>query len=129
MVPIPEPHYPYLAVGYCYLIVTIFLIHTSIRWYQGIYLSAKYWACCSGQLRPIPCYKDYWFFLIHTPKGWIQLHIFSNPISVSFRPLRTKCYSCKYESNERIDPTKTSSTPTKTQNMLQSLHLHLNTYS
>ncbi len=48
MVPKPEPHYPYLAAGHCYLIVIIFLMHTSIRWYQGIYLSAKYWAC-SGQ--------------------------------------------------------------------------------
>jgi hypothetical protein len=83
----PEPHYPYLAAGSCYLIVIFFLIHTSIRWFQGIYLSAKYWAC-SGQSRPRPCYKVYMFLLIHTPKGWIQLHMFSKPISVSFWPLR-----------------------------------------
>ena len=129
MVPKPEPHYPYLAAGHCYLIVIIFLMHTSIRWYQGIYLSAKYWAC-SGQLRPRPGNKDYRFFLIHNPKGWIQLHMFSNPISaVSFRPLHTKCYSCKYESNEMTEPTKNSSSPTQTQTMLQNSYALPHKYS
>jgi hypothetical protein len=59
------------------------------------------------------CYKVYMLFLIYTPKGWIQVHMFTNPISVSFWLLHTISYSSNHESNERTDPTKTSSTPTK----------------
>ena len=67
-------------------------------------------------------------FLIHTFKGWINVYMFTNPISVTFLRLPTKFYSSKYESNEMTDPTKTSSTPMKTQTMLQSLYVLPNTY-
>jgi hypothetical protein len=69
------------------------------------------------------------FFLIHTPKGWNQFHMFTNPISVICWPLHTILYSSKPESNKIIHPTKTSSTPTKTQTMLQSLYVLPTTYS
>jgi hypothetical protein len=51
------------------------------------------------------------FFLIHI-KGWIQVHMFINPISVTLLQLPTIFYSStKYESNERTNPTKTSIAP------------------
>jgi hypothetical protein len=66
--------------------------------------------------------------LLNAPKGWIQVHMFTNPISVTFLQLPTKFYSSNHESNEMTDPIKTSSTPTKTQTMLQSFHVFPNTY-
>jgi hypothetical protein len=60
------------------------------------------------------------FFLLHTSKGGNQVHMFTNPISVSFWQLHTKFYSSKHESNEIKDATKSHSTPTKTQTMIQS---------
>jgi hypothetical protein len=38
-------------------------------------------------------------------------------------------YSSTHEYNEMTDPAKTSSTPTKTHTLLQSLYVHPNTYS
>jgi hypothetical protein len=81
------------------------------------------------QPTPRPWYKVYVFFLIHTPKGWIQVHMFINPISVWFWPLHTILYSSENESNEMTDPTKTSSTPTKTKTIQQNLCFLPNTYS
>jgi hypothetical protein len=79
--------------------------------------------------RPRICFKVYMFFGIHTPKAWIQVHMFINPIAVSFWPLHTIFYHSDHESNERTNPTKTSSTPSKTQTELQSLYVFPNTYS
>jgi hypothetical protein len=62
---------------------------------------------------PRPSYRVHMFFLIYTLKGWNQVHMFINPISDSFWPLHSKCYSCKYESNEMTEPTKSQSTSTK----------------
>jgi hypothetical protein len=71
------------------------------------------------------------FFLQRTHKGWNQVHMFTNPISVSFWQLHTKFYSSKkHESNEITDATKSHSTPTtKTQTILQSLYVLPTTYS
>jgi hypothetical protein len=53
------------------------------------------------QPRPRPCYRVHMFFLIYTPKGWMQVHMFTNPISVLFWPLHTIFYSStKYESTK-----------------------------
>jgi hypothetical protein len=68
-------------------------------------------------------------FLLHTPKGWNQVHMFTNLISVSFWQLHTKLYSFKHESNEIKDATKSHSTTTKTQTMLQSVYVLSTTYS
>jgi hypothetical protein len=51
-----------------------------------------------------PCYKVHMFFLIYTPKGWTQVHMFTNPISVTFLQLPTKFYSSNHESNENDRP-------------------------
>jgi hypothetical protein len=55
----------------------------------------------------------------------------TDPKSVSFWQLHTKLYSSnKHEStNEITDATKSHSTPTKTQTMLQSLYVLPTTYS
>jgi hypothetical protein len=79
---------------------------------------------------PKPCYKRvYLFFLIYTPKGCIQVHMFTNAISVMFLELPTKLYSSKREYNEMTNPTKSISTTTKNWTVLQSLLVFLNTYS
>jgi hypothetical protein len=40
------------------------------------------------------------FFLLHTPKALTQVHMFTNPIAISFWQLHTKFYSSKkHESN------------------------------
>jgi hypothetical protein len=51
------------------------------------------------QPKPRPSYRVEMFFLIHTPKGWMQVHMFINPI------------------------------PTKTQTKLQSLNVLPQPYS
>ena len=69
------------------------------------------------------------FFVLQTPKGWNQVHICTDPISVSFWQLHTKFYSSKkHESNEITDETKSHSTPTKTKTVLQPLYVLPCTY-
>jgi hypothetical protein len=63
------------------------------------------------------------FFLIKTPKGCMQLQMFIDQMLVAVWPLHSKWYSRKDESNEMTEPTKTISTQTKNQTMLQSLYL------
>jgi hypothetical protein len=102
------------------------------KWYRSKYESNEMTDPTKSRsisTKPRPCYRIHMFFLIHTPIGWIQVYIFTNPISVLFRPLHSIFYSStKYESSEMTDPTKTSSTPTKTQTMLQSLNVLPDTY-
>jgi hypothetical protein len=86
-------------------------------------------AVVAVQPRPRPCYRVYMIFLIHTPKGWIQLHMFINPMLVAVWPLHSTCYWCKYESNAMTHPTKSQSTQTKSQTMLQSLYVLPHPYS
>jgi hypothetical protein len=77
------------------------------------------------QPRPKTCYKVYIFILIHTLKGYNQVHVFTNPISVMYRPIHTTFYSSNHESNKMTDPTKARSTPTKPKTVLQSLYVLL----
>jgi hypothetical protein len=83
------------------------------------------------QPRPRLCHKVHIFFLIHTSNGWIQVHMFTNPISVSFWPLHTIIFtSTKHvESNVITHPTKSGGTATKTQTMLQTSYVLSNTYA
>jgi hypothetical protein len=64
-------------------------------------------------------------FLMHTPKGWIPVNMFTNPISVSIWPLHTIFdNSTKYESNDIPSyPTYSPSTQAKTQTVVQSLYV------
>jgi hypothetical protein len=78
---------------------------------------------------PRPRYSVDMFFLIHAPKEWIQIRMYTNPMSVSFWPFQTIFYSFKHESHEITDSTKSRSTPTTTQTLLQKLHVLPNTYS
>jgi hypothetical protein len=62
---------------------------------KSICLSTQY------QPRPRPCYRNYMFFHKHTPKGWMQVHMFINPTSVSVGPVPTIFdSSTKYESTK-----------------------------
>jgi hypothetical protein len=63
------------------------------------------------------------FLIVHNPKGWVQVHMFINPISVTFLRLPTIFYSSNHASNAMTDPTKSRSTPT------HSLYVLPNTYS
>ena len=107
----------------CYKVYLFFLIHTTKGWCKTIMsiglklgklwrLHRKLYSSRDGSSsqiteaptavapQPTTCYKVYMFFLINTTKGWVHLHIFTNPISVSFWPLHTCILysSTKYES-------------------------------
>jgi uncharacterized membrane protein YfhO len=64
------------------------------------------------QERPRTCNKVYIFFLIPYPKGWNQVLMGTDQISIQFWPLHTTFYSFDYESNEMMDPTMISNNPT-----------------
>jgi hypothetical protein len=57
------------------------------------------------------------------------MHMFIGPTLDQFRPLHTQIHTLTQLSNKMTDPTKTSSTPTKSNTVLQSLYILSSTYS
>ena len=68
------------------------------------------------------------FFQIHTTTGCNQRITFTDPTSGQFWSLHRKFYSLKDGWSQIKDPTNGSSTPTKANTMLQSVHVLPNTY-
>jgi hypothetical protein len=137
----PRPVAPQPRPRACYKVHMFLLIHG----FKSHRLPTHYQSCSGHYIlsckhesiditdptktRPRPCYRVYLYFLIQAPKGWIQVHTFINPISDLFWPFLNKCYSCKHESDDITDQTKSRSTPTKTKTLLKSVCVLPKTYS
>jgi hypothetical protein len=130
----------------CYKVNTIFLKFIQLKYgVKSPYLWAQYQSSSDhyilkyivlhknlmkchtqpGPVAPQPSQRPYYnvsmFFLIHTTNRWNQIIMLTDTIWVNFWPKNTKIYSSTEVSNEMTDPTRISSTTTKTQTMLPSL--------
>jgi hypothetical protein len=68
------------------------------------------------------------FFLIHTTTVWSPTFMSTGIISINFWQVLAWLYGPNQKYVEAMEPTKTSTTPTNTPNLLQSLYVLPNTY-
>ncbi len=73
--------------------------------------------------------KVYILFLLPTIRGWNQMHMFTDPISVQFCPLHTLSLIPIQRCQQITDSTSPNTTPPKSQIVLQSLYIISFTYS